>query len=217
LRKLGVVALVAAGWVMIAQSIPRFAATVANVMLLFNRDQFGVGTSLVVSLLTAVALLGLGVFLILQRDRLAERWFVDSELRLSVDPLPAVRLGVVLVGLVLVATGIPALLGSVGSVLVDRILRQPGLYDPQLVALMWRDGMAALAGLVQIGVGVVLVGRSQSLAQIAWGQARPQQDRDDEAYVCEACGEPYDPTDYAPENETWECANCRTPLPRTRA
>jgi len=127
-----------------------------------------------IPVVTAVAI---GLWLIRKRHALAARWFHDSESAIDSDPRTLLRLGLLVVGVVLVARGIPALIAGVTSGIVT------GWYGNDngtgtYTAWMWSRALTHSAGPVaELVVGALVLAYAARLADRLWGpRGRPDPD-----------------------------------------
>jgi len=172
LRSLGAIALVVAGiMVMASMGYPlQWALALSSTS--------GWGTlPVALSWIPIVAAIAVRLGLILARHALAARWFDDSESAIDTDPRTLLRLGLLVVGVVLVARGIPALIAGVTSGIVT------GWYGNDngtgtYTAWMWSRALTHSAGPVaELVVGALVLANAARLADRLWGpRGRPDPD-----------------------------------------
>ena len=116
-----------------------------------------------------VAAVAVGLWLIRKRHALAARWFDESEATIDSDPRTLLRLGLLVIGAVLIARGIPALIAGVTSGVVT------GWYGSDngtgtYTAWMWSRALTSSAGpVVELVVGALLLAYATRLAGRLWG------------------------------------------------
>jgi len=166
------------------------------------------------SLLVSVVV---GVALIMGRDRLASRWFDDTEVGVSVESLDLLRIGLVLTGLFLMIDGVQSTFFSLVNGIVQARTLASMVEDMDRLQL-WGPALSSSAfGLVRLLVGWLVIYYSARLAVFLWGLS-PRQ-RVPAASVatpvsvtmCPACGVGYDPADYI-EGVERRCVECHSPL-----
>jgi hypothetical protein len=226
LRKLGVVAIVAAGLFAIVQA---FALTQLPLSAVYGVGEFSSGTVaiFIYSILPVFATVGFGWWLIARRQRLAERWFEEGSAEVAVDAVSLLRIGIVLSGIGILVTSIPQLLLAAASPLLISLQQRADFGDSGLVSYsFWFNGAPRIAVLLlEIGAGVVLVAASRSIAAWLW---RGKGDSSDTGIVgaavasespaaCPSCGAPFDPADYEGGLGTPRCVECKQPLDLQRA
>ena len=173
MRRLGAIALVCVGiMVMASMGYPlQWALALSSTS--------GWGTlPVALSWIPIVAAIAVGLGLILARHALAARWFDDSDSAIDTDPGTLLRLGLLVVGVVLIARGIPALIAGVTSGLVTSFGGPDGGFRPHEV-WRWSRTLTASAGpAAQLVAGALLLASSTRLADRLWGP-RGQVDPDD--------------------------------------
>jgi uncharacterized paraquat-inducible protein A len=210
-KKLGVIVLVAMGLLAILQGVSYFGIIM---QMASSGPESGVSpvANAAAYAVPAVGAFLIGFLLIAFRARLADRWFEDGEIAVSVDATSLVRVAIIAMGVWMVAFGIPAVLGSViyGLTSAAQGLAQgmgPSVYD-----MLPR----ALPEALMIVIGVILVARSAPLSRRLW-EVRPAiaEPATQELPACPNCGTQYDPDDYR-DAESAKCSRCKEPLPRSQ-
>ena len=160
------------------------------------------------AVLPGVIAVGIGAFLIVKRQRLAERWFADEPLSGAIDASSLLRVGLILIGVWAVTWGIVGLTQSLGLMLV------PASVDALFAkhdAL--RDQLPYLIGhVVQVAIGIGLLQGSGRLADSLLDVRRPQSPGTDPdpavARRCPECDTPFDPADYLGALYPAKCEGC---------
>jgi hypothetical protein len=124
-----------------------------------------------------VAAVAVGVWLIRWRHALAARWFHDSESAIDSDPRTLLRLGLLVIGIVLIARGIPALISGVTS----GVVTEWGGLDNGIgthITWIWTRALTSSAGpVVELVVGALVLAYATRLADRLWGpRGRPDPD-----------------------------------------
>jgi hypothetical protein len=209
MRKLGVIVIVAIGLLAILQGTAYLGFAISSASPGAGMD----GSQLlnVISMLMPMAgAFAIGVLLIAYRMSLATRWFEDGEVSTSIDAPSLLRVALLAIGVWMVASATPALLGSTMTALTIRV----GGYSQELGLASSLFDMAprAIPQILEIAVGMVLIARSEPLARRLW-QGRPavEESPAPPLSVCPSCGEPYAPSDYG-DAENARCARCKEPL-----
>ena len=174
MRSLGAIALVVAGIMVMASML----SSLQNAVLWASMQYSGIGTlPQILAWIPVVAAVAIGLWLIRKRHALAARWFHDSESAIDSDPRTLLRLGLLVVGVVLVARGIPALIAGVTSGIVT------GWYGNDngtgtYTAWMWSRALTHSAGPVaELVVGALVLAYAARLADRLWGpRGRPDPD-----------------------------------------
>ncbi len=173
-------------------------------------------TAMTLSIVPALGTLALGLFLIIKREQLAERWFPDETLDVRLDGLVLLRVGMILIGVGLVIEAFISILRAPAGALGDalQIMMTGGdwyLWESPSLAYSLSD--LALT-LVQLALGCVLVVRAQPIAARLWlGKAAPEPPAAPPSpYSCPTCGAPYDPNDYVGGDAEARCTECGATL-----
>jgi hypothetical protein len=152
-----------------------------------------------------------GIALITQRDRLAA-WIVSEsdEERVAADSQQIPELAFALLGLYLVITTLPAL----GSLAVSAIEFR-GWEDAEQFDYVFRSNLGHYAGtLAQFVAGGCLFLYARNIG--SWwrrrGEKKPKE-KPVPRFICPACREPFDPTDYRDAAEEKRCSKCGESLP----
>ncbi|HTY25717.1 MAG TPA: hypothetical protein VMC85_21485 [Desulfomonilaceae bacterium] len=206
MRKLGVIAIVVIGllallqgWTWISYSITAIRAD-------------GTPQAFVLSLLPLIGCLVLGAFLISNRELLADRWFQDADIGISLDAVSLLRLGLIIIGVNLIVDAVPSVLKSVSDLIIQGA---QGKFNAETLA--WPNvGWGFLQGLVlqliQLGIGLLLISHSQSLAAYLWLGRTVVEPEAPTLPQCPACGTPFDPNDYQEGTSIARCSACQAPL-----
>jgi hypothetical protein len=219
-RKLGVVGIVVVGLLTIAQSLPLL---LSGMSVFGYADQARVPAGLLsVFILPAVAAAAFGVLLIVGRRRIASTLFDDADTELAIDATSLLRLGLILVGVVLITDAMPQLLFALVSPVLQSAQLNAAFGDPGAVSTsFWFDSLPRIAiQLVTVGAGVALVATSRALSGLLWSgrnsaaaSAEPAgEDGEMVVHSCPTCGTPFDPADYEGGLATPRCAECKQPL-----
>jgi membrane protein YqaA with SNARE-associated domain len=200
-KRLGVVAIVFAGLLVIGQSISLLSTAMRGsagsglrggaLLLATSGSIAGVGVGVV-----------FGVLLIAFRRQLADRWFDDDETGWSIDGVTLLRVGLVLLGTIMVAEAIPTLFISMGSAMIQAFTfsKEMGSDQSQIWSgLLLSGGLSAVFGLVRALIGVLLVVYAGRLSGRLMRQPRvatPRRSEPVQMLACASCGATYDPADY---------------------
>jgi len=125
-----------------------------------------------------------GLFLLLRRESLAERWFPEPESQLTIAGDGLARVGVVLIGLSLVVHAIPTLISQLTAPVVTIVMIKAqvniGMGMSDVLSELSNSIPAYLGTIASFVVGWLMIARSQPLA--AWlvrtrqPAAEPEQD-----------------------------------------
>lgn len=118
-----------------------------------------------------VAALAIGLWLIHKRHALAARWFDDSQSPIGSDPRTLLRLALLVVGVVLIARAIPALVAGITSG-VETSWESSSLDNSvqTQVSWVWTRALTSSAGpAVELVAGALLMAFSTRLANRLWG------------------------------------------------
>lgn len=213
MRKLGIVAIVLAGLYMVGMGLAHISLPI-SVLTLRANPGVQIGWVFVLSLLPPILLLAVGAFLIGGRNRLAERWFDVSPLDVSLEAKALLRLALIVVGIGMIVRSLQSVLNVTTRSLVQTG-RQGSVFSPPAGSMLWDALPETLVGLVQIGLGLLLVGYSQRLAERLWtGRPAEAPRAQTPLPTCPSCGTPYNPADYRTDVESPKCSACGGPLNR---
>jgi hypothetical protein len=214
MKKLGVIVIVAIGLLAVLQGTAYLGFAFSSASPGAGMD----GSWLLNAMSLALPMGGafaIGFLLIAYRDRLANRWFEDGEVSTPVDAPSLLRVVLLAIGVWMVASATPELIGSIMTAFTIRV----GGYSQELGLAPSFFSMAprALPQILEIAVGIVLIARSEPLARRLW-QGRPtvEQPPASPLSACPSCGEPYAPGDYG-DVENAKCSRCKEPLNMGRA
>jgi hypothetical protein len=146
-----------------------------------------------VSLVPALAVALLGVWLIVRRRQLSARWFDDDGPEVRLDGRSLLRVGLMLIGVSAFVAGIMALLNA-GMRFV--------LYAEPASNLGAGEALRGLAPELAVGaagivVGLLLIAVSRPLSRRLWsGRGMPPASLGPAPSHCRSCGAAYDPADY---------------------
>jgi hypothetical protein len=212
MKRLGVVAIVVVGLLTLAQAVAFITYPIAIIRMDGN-PSFPFVLAFVLSLLPLIASLVLGALLISNRQWLAERWFQDADIGLSLDAVSLLRLGLIIIGVNFITDAIPLALKS-GS---GWIIRPPEyeMLAQTLYGLKFllQDLVRAI---VELGIGLLLIAGSQPLATYLWADRTVEKPAVAPLPKCPACGTPYDPADYQGGMTLARCSECKEPLDLAR-
>ncbi len=172
MRRLGVVAIVLAGLLSIIQA-PGMLETVLSMV----RDWEGVGRTniglVVLSVLPVLASVAVGAWLISKRQSLASQWFDDDAVGIAVGAPDLLRLALITVGVVLIATSVRSLFGVLAGAIVQlyALSTASGFEAPDRNATLLSQLVPLMYPLVSLALGALLVMRAGELADRLW--ARP--------------------------------------------
>ena len=208
MKKLGVVAIVAVGLLTLVWAVEWISYTISTVKTYGNPQEF------VISLLPFIGCLVLSALLILNRQRLAERWFQDGDIGISLGAVSLLRLGLIIIGVYLIIDAIPSALKSVSESILQAT--QDRLIPPMFLAhdqLLWVYLQRLVFPAVELCMGLLLIARSQSLASYLWVGRKVVVEPEEPALPkCPACGTPFDPAEYKGGMITARCSACNEPL-----
>jgi hypothetical protein len=165
IKQLGVVAIVVVGLLALVEGVAWISLPIKTIWTYGTRQAF------VLSLLPLTGYLVLGALLISNREQLAEKWFQDADIGISLDAVSLLRLGLIIMGVYFVIDAIPRALNSVSSWIIQAA---EGKFDAEtsawsnqgwdfLLLLRW-----LVLPLIQLGIGLLLISRSQPLAGYLW-------------------------------------------------
>jgi hypothetical protein len=213
MKEIGVVAIVVVGLLTLAQAVDLVSYPIATVIKMEGSPRFPFVSALVLSLLPLTGSLVLGALLISNRQRLAERWFQDADISMSLEAVSLLRLGLIIIGVNFITDAIPLALKSASDwivmyAVVDRTAAtilglNGGLWD------LFHDPVRAI---VELGMGLLLIARSRPLANYLWADRTVDKPAAAPLPKCPACGTPYDPADYQGGMTIARCSECKAPL-----
>ena len=212
MKKLGVVAIVVVGLLTLAQAVEFISYPVATIRMVGD-PRFPFVLTFVLSLLPLTASLVLGALLISNRQRLAERWFQDADISMSLDAVSPLRLGLIIIGVNFITDAIPLALKSVSGWIIQSAQFERlaatifGLNQGLLVLLQ-----DLVRPIVELGIGLLLVARSQPFATYLWSDRTVDESAVAPLPKCPACGTPYEPADYQGGMTIARCSECKEPL-----
>jgi len=207
-RRFGVVAIVFAGLLILAQSPQLFFYAANNLPFIGESPwgwlMFGFG------LVPVVAALLFGWYLVSHRERLAIRWFDDERVGFSFSASLLLRVGLIVVGIGLLLPAIPTMLWDLWVTVAT-----VGHFVPPESTLrtdLWLAASRAVRDLVEFALGLLLVVRSRQLATwLLAARVEPQPSPEGVTQECPSCGTEYDPSDYR-EGVDKKCVKCGGPL-----
>ncbi|MDP2182048.1 MAG: hypothetical protein Q8K99_05690 [Actinomycetota bacterium] len=208
MRQLGVAAIVLGGLYAVVQGV----IVIANNAWAFETiSDTGQLVWMVAIGACGLLLVGGGVWLVSQRESLAERWFKDSDVRFDIDGSAALRVGVALLGLVLLMSAVPRLVGALGNwfAMVTQSADFEGLLSDS--AQRWSVAASAVIGLLQASFGAFFVSRSQSVATAIWSWGQAKEVVEVRESVCPSCGTAFSPSDYR-DMASARCSECGSRL-----
>ena len=165
MRRVGAVALVLVGiWVL----------TQALLFLNLPISEFvagaGGGVRRLIAVLPALGAALLGVWLIVRRRQLAERWFDEDGPEVRIDGLSLLRAGILVIAVSAFVGGITSLLFGCTRLFVD-YGRESGIGTGEMLRILAPQLVVGVAGIV---VGLVLIAVSRPLSRRLWaGPRRP--------------------------------------------
>lgn len=216
MRKLGVIALVCVGLLTLVQGLQYLFSSVATTV--FTVGNGDVAASIFIG---ALALLGstgtliFGALLIAKRETLAQRWFEDGEVGLLPSAVDLLRLALIVMGVSIVISALTRMLLSIGDPLAlagyEQVLLGGGGESGSFVLV--KIAPSVLLGLAQLGLGAVLVTRSESISTRLWlGKQAAPAIEPPQPQKCPACGAAFDPADYQGDPAEWHCVECHSRL-----
>jgi hypothetical protein len=213
-KKLGVVAIVAVGLLSVLEAMALLRLSITTLLEMYGRPRFAAVLAFLLSLLPFMGSLVLGAFLITNRQQLAERWFQDADIGISLDAVSLLRLALIVIGVIWVIDSILSVLKSVAGLIIQAA---SGRLMAETWGLTTRDLGAFLQDLVVplivLGIGALLLARSQPLASYLWVGRKVVVEPEEPALPkCPACGTPFDPAEYKGGMITARCSGCNEPL-----
>lgn len=216
LRRITALVLAVLGIVLITDSLALFGQTMSLLDVLGQPDYPPMLWSFLGTVLTTLLTFGAGVLLVVRRDRVAA-FLVQDEAPVAFDPADMLRLALMVIGVWLVVTSLPQLIGTLGDWLYRVVLgARDQLDDATMTLSTWSQGMSALTGVIQVAAGLFLLSKAGVLSKGLWFGAatsvEPEGADPELAYqTCPHCGAAFDPTDYV-DLSTALCSTCRQPL-----
>jgi hypothetical protein len=209
MRRWGAVMIVFAGLISIGGSLP-LLGTAFSIIRSGQIDGSVDRLALQLTLLATFITVGFGVALVILRDRLASRWFGEDEPDSLFGPRDALRVGLILVGVSALATGLRSTIISCSNAVVQALGFSGMDIGQSTASIVIRMLVpAAVFGVFEIAIGVVLIVGSARFTNLLWTAEAPADALS--AHVCPSCGAPFDPADYRDGVER-RCAECREPL-----
>ena len=206
-------ALVVTGLLVIADALRSLSGFIYAFQLLFSSPaERSLGVyALIGVLLVFGSLMGFGTYLILNRAKLANRWFDDDAMP-SVSARDLLRTAIVVMGLALIAWATADVLHAATDIATARLQAAGGLSDFSEPSRQAWAVASAVAGLAQIALGAFLIAWSESLTARHLG-LRPSAAAPavTETATCPECGAAYNPEDYV-DLSSARCSECRNPL-----
>jgi len=153
MRKLASIAIVFAGLSAITYAAVVLSAV--SVITPFETGPEGLAVAVLSMMPSALSAL-FGVYLIYNRHNLAEKWFEDEPLDMTIDALPVLRVGLILIGVSVLVQAVATVMMSVAFVVLPR---QPGGF------FSWSSLANPVTSIV---LGAILVWRSEALSAFLW-------------------------------------------------
>jgi preprotein translocase subunit Sec61beta len=145
-----------------------------------------------VSLVPALAVALLGVWLIARRRQLSARWFDDDGPEVRLDGRSLLRAGLVLIGVSAIVAGIMALLNAAMRFVL--FVEPPAEFGTEEALRGLAPELAV--GAAGIVVGLLLIAVSRPLSRRLWsGGGMPPASLSPAPSRCPSCGAAYDPAD----------------------
>ena len=179
--------------------------------------RFPVVLAFVLALLPLTGSLVLGALLISNRQRLAEKWFQDADVGISLDAVSLLRLGLIIIGVTLITDAIPLALKSVSDSIIQAAQERLVSTIFGLNEGLWGFLQGLVLPVVELGIGLLLIARSQPLASYLWADRTVGEPDSGALPRCPACGTPFDPADYQGGMTIARCSACKEPLNIGRA
>jgi hypothetical protein len=196
-------------------------------MLILPMNVFYLGLSFwqavgafVLSLVPGAVSMGLGVYLIRDRKRVAA-WYIPADNDPPVVPVESLlRAGLVLLGIYLIVQAGPALLALMTSPFANWLQLKASEGNAEFgfanqTAWEWliQSIPRAVSSIASLTIGVLLVTRREQIVRrVLGGVPVPVEVAESAAPTCPNCGFPYDPDDYAGGMAPPLCTNCKEPL-----
>ena len=197
MRKIGVVALVVTGLIVITDAISLIATLGWTLPQLGDPTQRSVAIASILTVIVVIGFyIGFGSYLIRGRDRLASKWFGDEPAP-EVDASALLRVGFLLMGVWLIATALPQIINGIGT-FATRVIMQR-LYDLDVAGSIeqrLQDGLNVVAYTVVLVGAVILIAKSKWFADRLWAAPVPAVEPPECTASCSVCGQPYDPKEY---------------------
>jgi preprotein translocase subunit Sec61beta len=145
-----------------------------------------------VSLLPALAIALLGVWLIARRRQLSARWFDDDGPEVRLDGRSLLRVGLLLIGVSAFVAGVMALL-SAGMRFVLYAEPPAELGAGEVLRGLAPELVVGAAGIV---IGLLLIVAARPLSRRLWSGGGTPPSPGPELSRCRSCAAAYDPADY---------------------
>jgi len=181
---------------------------------MFGYDGPGNLSALVSALTPPLVAVLLGLLLIANRNRLADRLFEDSDIELGAEGPDLLRAGLLMLGVSMIAFAVLAAL-STGVFTVSTLVQErTTLGDvPYLSDVTVRDWLPSLlADAARLAIGLFLVLRAEAISHRLWSGRPTPPEVPGDLPRCPQCGTPYDPDDYAGGTSPARCVECRAEL-----
>jgi hypothetical protein len=219
-RKLGVLGIGLVGLAFLLNSIG--AIWLPFTVFTSDLGRFPKSLAAVLFTLPFLTTVAAGLFLLLRRERLATRWFPQSESPLTLAAEDLARVGIVLIGLYVLVNAIPTLISLVVAPIVWTS-SAAGQADaefggPTVLAQVVGSIPRYLGTSASFVVGWAMIAQSERLTARLMRIRRPTAEREQASFEsCSSCGAPYDPADYVGGIAEPRCSQCKEPLgiPRT--
>lgn len=207
MRRIGTVATALLGLYVIANAIT-LVSNAAWLVHNFAEPDWSTAISVIVFIAAVLALAGFGVWLVVARSSISARLFEDDDVSSSIEAGDILRIGVILVGLTLLARGSVSVVNGISYMAAMASSAQSAL---ETGAPPWWEGIGGVVmSLIQVAFGGLFVWRSRRVAAWLWRVDDPAGAVDLPA-TCPACGAGYDPEDYR-DIEAARCEDCGSPL-----
>lgn len=212
-KKLGAVAILVVAFTAAAYAVTIIADSAWALQALLDPSARAEGLILLAwTLASSLVLLAAAYYLIRNRERLADRWFDEVGVSISVSEQGLIRVGLVMIGIVLLTWGLPDLIGALGRLATASIQQKMlGLDEVQSTADRLSSIRAIVVVILQMLLGGVLVWRNAPFSQMLWSPESREPLPAATRAACPNCGSSYDPDDYA-DLATARCVECRQPL-----
>lgn len=216
MRRITALVLAVLGIVLITDSLALFGQTMSLFDVLGQPDYPPMLWSFVGTVLTTFLTFAAGVVLLVRRDWVAA-FLVQDKAPVAFGPADMLRLALMVIGVWLVATSLPQLIGTLGDWLYRVLLGARDQLDDVTMSLnTWSQGMSALTGVIQVAAGLFLLSKAGVLSKRLWfGTATSVEhegvDPEPAHQTCPHCGAAFDPADYVDLSGAL-CSMCRQPL-----
>ena len=214
MRKLGTVGIALVGLMAVVQAVGLLMFPLAALVPLPS-DRLA-ALAFFVSLVPPVIAAALGTLLIVWRNPLAARWFDESESELAVDPVKLMHIGLILIGITLLAESVPSFFVTLAGWLSVGTRTRLDLGGSSVADYGFTTAAPALArSAAQALIGAWLAFGSTRLATRLVGGPLPpalEPAQPEPEHRCAGCGTPYDPDDYRGGIAEPKCDHCGQPL-----